>query len=89
VVRNDASSVDAEWFEESLLIVVSRRRKSRMVTSLSLDSGRIERYQMIKGKEECGESAHHSTFIISCLFVCLFCERKGIDRMMGIDGMNH
>jgi hypothetical protein len=87
-VRNDASSVDAERCEESLLIVVSRRRKSRMVTSLSLDSGRIERYQMIKGKEECEESAHQSTFA-TCLFVCLFCERKGIDRMMGIDGMNH
>jgi hypothetical protein len=69
VVRNDASSVDAEWCEESLLIVVSRRRKSWTVTSLSLDSGRIERYQLIKGKEDVEKSADHSTFVISCLYV--------------------
>jgi hypothetical protein len=81
VVRNDASSVDAEWCEESLLIVVSRRRKSRMVTSLSLDSGRIERYQLIKGKEDDEESADQSTFVISCLFVCFASEKE----LMGIN----
>lgn len=76
MVRNEASSVDAEWCEESLLIVVSRRRKSWMVTSLSLDSGRIERYQLIKGKEDVEESADYSTF---CDFLFVSCERKGID----------
>lgn len=81
MVRNDASSVDAEWCEESLLIVVSRRRKSRMVTSLSLDSGRIERYQLIKGKEDDEESADQSTFVISCLFVCFASEKE----LMGIN----
>jgi hypothetical protein len=75
VVRNDAFSVDAEWCEESLLIVVSRRRKSRMGTSLSLDSGRIERYRLIKGKEDVEESVDHSTFA-TCLFVCFAGEKE-------------